>query len=207
MRDDYRRRMLELLAPPRDVAAAPWDEIAGEGDLSLPSDYKWFCDTYGGGNISRREGLESGAWLEISSPSRAAPSGLSTGINGLIEYHMRDFHDEFTYDGSAHEMWADDPRPVFPERGGVFAWGQSEWGDSLFWLTADPNPDNWPVIAWMRHGGEPIYPGCGMVEFLIRMFQGEFKWMTSWIAPGLQWTMQHDWLRSGLENTSGPTLG
>lgn len=193
---------MELLPPPRDVAAPPWDEIAGEIDLPLPSDYKWFCDTYGGGEISGPKNTYRGVWFDIFSPSQAGPRGLATGLRGLVEYHMRDFYDIF-YQADV-SIWPEGPRPVYPEPGGVLAWGQTEWGDSLFWSTADPDPDNWPVVAWMRHTGEPVYPECGMVDFLIRVFQEEFPMMRSWLAPGLLWTMGHDWLRRDLEITAGP---
>lgn len=201
MIDDY-QRLLDLMPPPPDVTATPWDEIAGEIELPLPGDYKWFCATYGGGRINQPKGSKRGAWFEIFAPSQVGTKVLRPGLQGLVDYHMRDFYEIF-YDAD-ESIWPEGPLPVYPEPGGVLAWGQSEWGDSLFWSTADPNPDNWPVVAWMRHTGEPVFPECGMVEFLLRVFREEFPMMTSWLTPGLQWTMRNDWSRQDLEVTAGP---
>ncbi|HTJ67602.1 MAG TPA: hypothetical protein VL551_08755 [Actinospica sp.] len=199
------RQLVDLLPPPAgSIAAPPWQEIGDEIDVPLPSDYKWFSATYGGGRVTpawsedRRH-----PWLEIFSPSRSGHDGGPGGLRGLTDYHARHFHDGFTYDGSDEDMWAGAPRPVYPEPGGVLAWGMSEWGDSLFWLTEDPDPDSWPVVAWMRHLGEPVYPGCGLVEFLIRLFRSDFPPMSTWASPGLHWTIHNDWLRTGLDVAFG----
>jgi len=60
------------------------------------------------------------------------------------------------------------PCPIYPEPGGMLAWGKSDNGDVLFWLT-DPTdePDRWAIVAsesrgprWFAHPGP-------MSEFLV----------------------------------------
>ena len=194
--------LVRLLPPPEvEVVCPPWDEIESALGFRLPSDYRWFCDTYGGGSI--RNGA-SRADFEIFAPVSAPASSCTAGLAGLRGYHMGGFHEAFTYDGADEEMWNGAPYSVYPEPGGVLGWGMSEWGDSFFWLMRGEDPNVWPVVAWMRDPAEAFTLDCGFVEFLRRIVTGEFPWTPNWAGPDVHWLMRNDWKGGGLAVTAGP---
>lgn len=56
----------------------------------------------------------------------------------------------------------------------MLVWGQTNSADTLCWVTTDSDPNRWPVAVWARQdGGWAVYE-CGMVEFLLRVLQGDF---------------------------------
>lgn len=44
----------------------------------------------------------------------------------------------------------DNPYPLYPQHGGLLAWGLTQDADYLFWRTDDGDPDGWPVVVWLR---------------------------------------------------------
>ncbi|MBR7831869.1 hypothetical protein KDL01_01270 [Actinospica durhamensis] len=188
--------LVQLLPPPDvEVAGPPWDEIESALGFRPPADYRWFCDTYGGGSLFQGASVMESSEFEIFAPTSAPRGRCPAGLAGLREYHMAGFHESFTYDGADLAMWNGAPYPVYPEPGGVLGWGMSEWGDSFFWLMRGEDPDAWPVVAWMRDPAEAFTLDCGFVEFLRRVVTGEFPWTPSWAGPDVQWHMRSDWRR------------
>ncbi|MBT2382172.1 SMI1/KNR4 family protein [Streptomyces sp. ISL-11] len=67
------------------------------------------------------------------------------------------------------------PAGAGPGPGPVIAWGVTSGPDILCWLTADADPDRWPVVVLGRHTTAPVVVhDCGMTEFLGRLFLAAF---------------------------------
>ncbi|WP_055586006.1 hypothetical protein [Peterkaempfera griseoplana] len=69
--------------------------------------------------------------------------------------------------------------PEYLVHGGLFAWGGNPDGDSAYWSTVG-EPDEWRSVIFRRH---PVPRGpaltrydCGIVEFLVRTFQGRLAY-------------------------------
>jgi hypothetical protein len=87
------------------------------------------------------------------------------------------------------------PYPVFPESGGLFAWGTTVQGDHFFWLTSDPDPIEWPVAVWYR-GQFPETPwrryNMRFVAFLLHALSGDDPHMRDM----LDWPNEPVWAQS-----------
>ncbi|WP_443079928.1 transposase [Streptomyces sp. P9-A2] len=66
---------------------------------------------------------------------------------------------------------APEPRPSLKD---MLGWGDTNGADALCRVTTDPDPDRRPVAVWARQGGGRRLYECGMVEFLLRLLQGDF---------------------------------
>lgn len=70
------------------------------------------------------------------------------------------------------QEWPDLPYPVHPAPGGLVPWSRTTEGHTFCWLTADPDPDRWPVVfctadfqQWGEHSG-------GAAAFLLDLLAG-----------------------------------
>ncbi|MER6997067.1 SMI1/KNR4 family protein [Streptomyces sp. NPDC000410] len=130
-----------------------WTAVEAHLGTSLPCDYREFMAVYGGGSIDD---------LGIMPP---LPSGK--GWAGSISGHTEDLRDRWDRDGGVpgHPLSADH----------VLPWGSGCNANELGWLMTGPDPDEWPVVVWRRHGS-PHWAlfECGMAEFLRRLMTAEF---------------------------------
>jgi hypothetical protein len=180
-----------LIPPPSAVAAPPWGEALNEVGFEFPADYRAFVDTYGGGTFERPEYVG----LIVDAPHcHALGPGGRLGFGGFVGIQLDQVRPLFTYPGAEEGMWNGEPRPLYPEPGGLLSWGSTEESDQFFWLTQDTNPDRWPVVGWSRHDGSTFDFDGGMVEFLLALFTGRVDHFGEWDMPGLSWEMGHDWL-------------
>jgi hypothetical protein len=66
------------------------------------------------------------------------------------------------------------PYPIFPEPGGLLPWASGPRLEQVFWLTADTDPDRWPVVLadaeFQRWG---THPGPA-AAFLLDALEGRF---------------------------------
>ncbi|WP_407916697.1 hypothetical protein [Kitasatospora sp. NE20-6] len=123
--------------------ARPVDWAAAEARIgtALPSDYKRLAEVFGFGAFD--------GYLQLHLPGAGATScDIVLHAEWLGEW------------AGAHsgELWK--PYEVYPAPGGLLQWAASETADQFYWLTEDPDPDKWPVLAsdetrnsWQRFDG------------------------------------------------------
>jgi hypothetical protein len=91
-------------------------------------------------------------------------------------------------------------------------WGRDYSANQFLWLTDDPDPDNWPVIVFLRYVAptEWLRFDGSMSQFLLAVWDG--SWEFSEVLPetpaeGHTWTLDSDWLNNyqriatGLDST------
>ncbi|MGY5060882.1 SMI1/KNR4 family protein [Streptomyces sp. 900105755] len=162
--------------------------------VGLPSDYKAFMSVYGAGNIGD---------LGVLGP---LPVDYLQWDPGSIVDSVPTFRELWDSEGGVPGIEADGSS--------VLPWGSGCNANELGWLTLDPNPDKWPVVAWrlqIRYGDSrwKLFD-CRMVDFLVKMMRAEFDecplgdaslWGRS--APFVHWReAQRRWL-AGLDPESG----
>ncbi|WP_437107722.1 hypothetical protein [Streptomyces sp. enrichment culture] len=119
-----------------------WAAVEARLGTPLPGDYKRLVEVFGGGGA----------------------------FDGYLQLHVPDAYDKST-DVVRHTEWLGEwtrthgsrlwhPYPVYPAPGGVLQWASTEQADGFYWLTGDPDPDRWPVLAredvpdsWERFDG------------------------------------------------------
>ncbi|WP_405682719.1 hypothetical protein [Streptomyces sp. NBC_00057] len=118
------------------------DWAAAEARLGsrLPTDYKRMAERFGYGSFDGFVDLAVPGW-----PSEASdPVGDALQIAQWAR----------TYGRSLRK-----PHQPFPAPGGLLRRAFTEQADDFFWLTEDPDPDRWPVVAcgelaeWSRFDG------------------------------------------------------
>lgn len=73
----------------------------------------------------------------------------------------------------------------------------------FFWEMGESDPNLWPVVMWARGPATTYRFEGGMVEFLLTVFEGRHP-ASDWPrGPKRKWTMTSDWLRRGLNESSG----
>ncbi|WP_236242888.1 SMI1/KNR4 family protein [Streptomyces sp. CC228A] len=149
---------LVRLMPPLHGADEHVDWAAAERrwGVGFPADYRAFMARYGGGTING----EAVVLLPLPQPGlRWAPADIAEET------------------GNARLVQEQEGGPGLPggPGGDLLAWGVTAGADILCWLTADPDPDRWPVVVCGRHTSErfTVHP-YGMAEFLARLLGDEF---------------------------------
>ncbi|NKY84502.1 SMI1/KNR4 family protein [Nocardia veterana] len=187
--------LLDLV--PADFAGGErLDWTAAEALLGtrLPRDYKALLDTYGVGDIGE---------LVILPP---LPSDVPRREGTHIGSHTAGLRRLWDSDGGVPgvTLGAD----------AVLPWGSGMNANEMAWLMNDPEPDNWPVVAWRRHvsWGESPWAlfECGMVQFITRMMLGQFESCplsdaSLWNRTDtfVSWREQHRRLLAGLDPQTG----
>ncbi|MGW5352612.1 hypothetical protein ACWERV_19140 [Streptomyces sp. NPDC004031] len=148
-----RDELLRLLEPPAQkwVPPAPDEIVRGYG-TALPADFLWLMETYGPGLISD--------YFGILPPVRASEVGETFGVLSTA---------------AVEQEGLEGIEPEYLVQGGLVLWGYTPDGDNAFWSTVG-EPDEWRVVTFRRQHG-PYEPAvtrfdCGIVEFLVRIFQG-----------------------------------
>jgi hypothetical protein len=148
---------IALLMPPptgHEPEYFDWSQIEEDLGIHLPSDYKWFLERYGMGEIDD--------FLLLFHP---------TTTNRHINLKNQ----------IAETLWAlrvvrDDgdqvPYTIFPEPGGVVPWARTDNGDVCYWLTHEPDPDSWIVVVNESRGPEWEAYGGSATEFLAEVLSG-----------------------------------
>ena len=112
-----------------DVDSPSWTGPEYRLCLSFPADYKELLATFG---------LHCwGDFIHVLSPD-TTNENLHLERAGLASL------------GALHEIRRKEPDAVpfavYPERCGLYPWGVTDNGDTLFWLTQGP-PDQWPTVV------------------------------------------------------------
>jgi hypothetical protein len=168
-----------------------WSTVEGTLGAKLPSDYKSFMATYGGGDIGE---------LVVLLP---LPVDYPQWDPGSISEHSE----------TLRGIWDDEGGVPGVSLGAdaVLAWGTGCNANEMGWLMAGADPDHWPVVVWRRHG-QPRWAmfDCGMVEFVRRMMLAEFdecplsdKSLWGRVEPFVNWREQQHRYLAGLDPMTG----
>ncbi|MEV5575162.1 SMI1/KNR4 family protein [Spirillospora sp. NPDC052269] len=134
---------LSTIIGPGVSATYDWEAIEREvGVPRLPNDYKRFFETYGGDGVPLQ-----GIFLAF--PDTLAKDHRAHA--GLVD-NLRDHR-----------------RVAHSEPGGLLFCGSTEGRDILFWDTAGPDPDRWPVVNAAYGGIEKFGP---LTELLVAELTG-----------------------------------
>ncbi|MFD8082862.1 hypothetical protein ACFV4F_14370 [Kitasatospora sp. NPDC059722] len=151
-----------LQGPPR----VGWDAAQRAAGIELPSDYREFVDVFGSGEFRGDLGVLDPL------PGPGGPAG-DDGVRRMLRRTTEDVGPRFR--AMREDSFDLCPYPVYPEPGGLLLWGGNYNGDHCFWLTADDDPDRWPVVLWDRGRFPDAWSryDMGMAEFLLLVLAGE----------------------------------
>ncbi|UGT44323.1 hypothetical protein LTV02_13400 [Nocardia yamanashiensis] len=128
--------------------------------ISFPADYRAFVTAFGDGSI---EDIIS---ILVPDVASAQPHAATLA-------RMSDAAAEWEDPLGWEYEWAPADRGRY-ERADLLIWGGTCTGDTLCWVTTDPDPDRWPVAVYARGRLEwAVYP-CGMAEFLVKLLRNEW---------------------------------
>lgn len=148
--------LVRLMPPGGDAGTAvDWAEVESAWGRRFPSDYRSFVAAYGEGTI--------GNYLAVLVPE--ADGGDPAGPMEFISEDAR---------GTWAETDSARPADLHIRVDDIIAWGSDATGDLLCWAAGPENPDEWTVLVYNR--GDDCWAefGCGMVEFLCRVFLADF---------------------------------
>jgi hypothetical protein len=154
-------RLVRLLPPPTQPEHVPAREISrleAEIGRSLPSDYRWFLETYGSGSI--------GGDLAVFTPSSVVEARRFTPQQERIGDWLR-----LVKERRPGEV----PFPIWPEPGGLLAWGGTDSGVMCLWLTSNDDADQWPIVLRDAHRSEWFTHRGPMSWFLGDLFDGSVE--------------------------------
>ncbi|WP_337187721.1 SMI1/KNR4 family protein [Phenylobacterium sp.] len=137
-------------ATPSEAFLGPWEPIEAELGTRLPQDYKDFVRVYGYGYFME--------FLGINVPRTKNPyTRFEAEIHAVRGAFLPD---------------EDDPRPLWPEPGGLIVFGGTDNGDYLFWLPRGA-PEDWRVVVWSRGMSTFEVLDCDLTGFLAGLATGE----------------------------------
>lgn len=147
--------LLQVITPPLSGGdVVDWNALTRAGEPELPTDYKDFVATYGGGEIDE--------YFSVSTPP-VFGSPYGDLLNGVSSAVSVEDHDEL-----AGQLTASSVPQLMP-------FGATASGDVTFWLR-DGQPDDWQVAVFRRqvsYGASRwvVFDG-GMVEFCLAVVTG-----------------------------------
>ena len=147
------RLLQAVVAPatPTETYDGPWEPIEAELGTGLPQDYKDFVRLYGQGEFME--------FLGINVPSSWSPYARLVSQARATAKLFAGFEEELPY-------------PLWPDPEGLLAFGITDFGDYLFWLTRG-SPEQWPVVVWGRGLQQFEVFDCSLTDFLARLATGE----------------------------------
>jgi len=146
----------QMMPPPIDAGTTvDWSEVESVWGRRFPSDYQSFVATYGEGTIEN--------YLAVLVPKMEG--GAPVGPMDFISDDAR---------GTWEELDSPHPANLDVQADDIIAWGSDSTGDLLCWAAVAQEPDAWKVIIYNRGEDRWIATGCGMVEFLHKLFLADF---------------------------------
>ena len=158
--------LIQIIPPPTPPVYSgcdsDWSAIERILEMRLPADFKKLVSVYG-----------TGCFLQFLYPlSPFAP--FDTSLNLLsVETKQRVSY----YRSGRDEFPQYVPNfPAYPEKSGLFPWGTTANGDTLFWLRRG-QPENWPTIVFDSKYSKEKCDRFDMTatEFLYRLFSGKIE--------------------------------
>ncbi len=147
-------RLLAAVPPPAAPVEAYdglWEPIEADLGTRLPQDYKDFVRLYGEGEFMEFLGIHVpqswSPYVRLLSEARA-----TARIFGSFEEEL--------------------PYSLWPTAGGLLAFGKTDFGDYLFWLTRGA-PEDWTVVVWGRGLQQFEAFDCGLTDFLAGVATGQ----------------------------------
>jgi hypothetical protein len=123
--------LMRVVPPPASMKRAPhdWEMVEHRLGMQLPQDYKELISVYGEGCFDRflwtYSPFSANKFLNLLDRSQAVLSAFAT-----LKKNPND----------------NVPFPLFPEAGGIYPFGGTDNGDSLFWLAAG-SPSEWSIVV------------------------------------------------------------
>ncbi|MGW6390202.1 SMI1/KNR4 family protein [Streptomyces sp. NPDC055103] len=164
------QRLLEAIDTHQQQEGVDWSTVEAELGFRLPSDYRLFIDTFGGGTFCD---------VNIASP-------VESGRFGLYDLLTSKAREAFAVPRNPFVP------PVFPEPAGMIGWGETVDGWLCAWAPTDPDPDKWGVVVARpdRHLQAFDYtPQFTFSSFLcaqaglLETTQSAFLGRSTWTAP------------------------
>jgi hypothetical protein len=122
-------QLFELVVPPPERFSYDWAEVERQLGTALPADFKQLAEIYGPGEFDETFTLH-------------APTGDGARVD--LVPAAREQAD--TWRSIREDVIGGGPLVVFPEPGGLLAWGMVPIGLALCWQT-EGAPDRWPVVV------------------------------------------------------------
>ena len=149
--NDAVRELTHLL--PQPATAAPpkdWAAVARQLGTDLPTDYKDFIATHGGGYVDN--------YLWILEP------GCANDNYDLVDNdEERTEAFEYLWDGDEGK-----PRGMEEEGARLIPWASTDNGEFLYWLTRPgQDPDTWTVMVNEARGSDWEHFDTGFAPFLL----------------------------------------
>jgi hypothetical protein len=163
---DTLEALIQIVPVPRPVvhngSDSDWQVIEKILEMRLPVDFKKLINCYG-----------TGCFLGFLYPlSPFAPFETSLNLlSGATKQRLT------AYRSGLEEFPQYMPvYPVYPQESGLFPWGITANGDTLFWLRQG-KPEKWPTIICNSKFTKETCDRFDMTatEFLYRLFSGEIK--------------------------------
>ncbi|PYC66770.1 hypothetical protein C7C46_30885 [Streptomyces tateyamensis] len=185
--------MISMMQPHEDAGEnANWEAAERIWNSAFPSDYRWFMEIYGLGAIEN--------CLAILAPDGVVSSDAPD--SGMLE-ETENARGVFYGDGATGG-------PIEAAEQ-IICWGVDSGSDLLCWLSDSGDPDRWPVLVWDRASGNWTVYECGMVEFLCKVFAGEFDECPLSVADIWQcerprfvhWRLERSRRQDGLDPVTG----
>jgi len=151
------KTLKEILSPPAICAEEDrqaWARVEERLGTRLPADYKAFIDAFGLGSI------DSFIWI-------FSPFTRNQYVN--LERKLEVVGDVLAQLAQCGEQI---PFLYFPASGGLFPFGSTDNGDSLYWKT-DGEPDLWPVVVNEARGPHWEMYNLSMTAFLSQVLSGK----------------------------------
>lgn len=133
--------------------AYPWRSVESEIGTALPRDYKELCEAFGPGEFS--------GYLNVFAGLEGATSiaGRSLKLRQMVSGHpiVGEYYSPY--------------KPFDAMRGGLIQWGESQRGETFYWLADSGGPDDWRILAMPEEGGWSQF-NMGVSEFIFHVLVG-----------------------------------
>jgi hypothetical protein len=139
---------------PWEAFSGPWGPVEAELGTRLPADYKDFARVYGRGYFMEFLGVD----IPRASNRHCRLETKVRLISDSFADHIADY-DEL-------------PCPLWPDTEGLLAFGQTDNGHYLLWVTCG-EPDEWCVAVWHPRDASFEELDCGLTDFLAGLAKGE----------------------------------
>lgn len=147
----------------------------------IPDDYWFFMEVFGPG------------WITSDAPFLKIADVFSNS-DGFVEQ-------ELAWAAERNQESPDDFFPAFPSVPGIFPWGETDEGITMYWRVENSRED-WGIAIWLRSYME--FFNCTMTEFLASAFlEGSIDLFSDYMGQPLTYTPQSKYLEF-FERQEGP---